>query len=160
MLSNIQCNGYKRKSGIGCTCSVKTVIEFSYHTNVENSCRMSAGAHELLQAVLVLFHHQEECIPPLPSVQSGTGTDQEGNQLCMKENSTAAKTATLKLKKKLLVLNVTVHPSINKAYFTAALKYTPFRFLKCFSMSLGRHVRKSGGLIFSTRLLTPLRVTF
>lgn len=99
MLSNIQCNGYKRKSGIGCTCSVKTVIEFSYHTNVENPCRMSAGAHKLLQAVLVLFHHQEECIPPLPSVQSGTGTDQEGNQLSMEENSTAAKTATLKLKK-------------------------------------------------------------
>lgn len=61
---------------------------------------MSAGDHELLQAVLVLFHHREGCILPLPNVQSGTGTDQEGNQLSMEVNSTATKTATLKLKKK------------------------------------------------------------
>ena len=45
---------------------------------------------------------------------------------------------------------------INKAYFTVPLKYIPFKFLKCFSMSLGRRVRKSGGLIFRIRLLTPL----
>ena len=68
---------------------------------------MSAGDHELLRAVLALFHHQEECIPPLPNAQSGTGTDQEGNQLSMEVDSTATKTATLRLKKSLLVLNVT-----------------------------------------------------
>ena len=76
------------------------LFDFSYRTNIENPCRKSAEDHELLQAVLVLFHHQEECIPPLPNVQSGTGTDQEGNQLSMGVNSTATKTATLKLKKK------------------------------------------------------------
>ena len=86
---------------------------------------MSAGDHELLQAVLALFHHQEECIPPLPNVQSGTGTDQEGNQLSMEVNNTTT-------------------------------KYTPFKFLKCFSMSLGKRVKKSGGLILSKRLLIHL----
>ena len=150
-LSSLQCNGYKKKSGTGCR--VETVIEFSYHTNVENPCRMSAGDHELLQAVLVLFHPQEECIPPLPNVQSGTGTYQEGNQLSMEVNNTATKTATLKLKKNsLLMPNVTSqHQQV-----TVPLKYTPFKFLKCFSMSLGRRAKKSGGLIFSIRLLTSL----
>lgn len=114
---------------------------------------MSAGDHELLQAVLVLFHPQEESIPPLPNVQSGTGTYQESNQLSMEVNNTATKTATLKLKKNsLLMPNVTSqHQGV-----TVPLKYTPFKFLKCFSMSLGKCAKKSGGLIFSICLLTSL----
>lgn len=95
---SLQCNGNNMKSGTGCR--VQTVTEFSYHTILENPCRMSVGDLELLQSVLVLFHHQEEYKPPLPNVQSGTGTYQEGNQPSMEVNSTATKTATLKLKKK------------------------------------------------------------
>ena len=64
-------------------------------------------------------------------------------------NSTAIKTATLKLKKNsLLMRNVTSQYE----HATVPLKYTPFKFLRFFSMSLGRRAKKSRGLIFSMHL--------
>ena len=78
---------------------LKKFTVFSYHTELESPCKMSAGDHKPLQVVMVLLHHQEECTLPLPNVQSGTDTCLEGTQLNMAVNSTATKIATLKLKK-------------------------------------------------------------
>ena len=79
--------------------AVKKFTVFSYHTELESPCKMSAGDHKPLQVVMMLLHHQEECTLPLPNVQSGTDTCLEGTQLNMAVNSTATKIATLKLKK-------------------------------------------------------------
>ena len=151
-LSSLQCNGYKKKSGTGCR------VESLSFLTIQMLKILVECLQEITSSYKLYWCYSIPKKNVYPSAKCAKWyrymcTYQEGNQLSMEVNNTATKTATLKLKKNsLLMPNVTSqHQQV-----TVPLKYTPFKFLKCFSMSLGKRAKKSGGLIFSICLLTSL----